>query len=332
MEATLLGLKFREDTVLNENHNTYLTRVTCIEPRFTFSMFHMNLNDLNFEDQRTCARLLSAIYHRELSGEETTVLRDGSYAEKATAEFPNHGSSFGIDELAEMRPKTVAEKIDLALLHLARLLPDFGHELDHVPEPFQLFCDDEPALVTLLKHLSNVGLIQADIGLTGNKRIQANSGVRITVDGWHRIDHLQRSARSRQGFIAMAFDPSLNDASHAIHQGIVDAGYDPLRIDNSQHNDDITGRILYEIGRSRFVVADVSGQRNGVYFEAGYAIGRGIPVIWCCRDKEKDQLHFDTRQYNHIFWKEGSDLNTRLKDRILGTIGIDDQRGYSIDD
>ncbi len=37
----------------------------------------------------------------------------------------------------------------------------------------------------------------------------------------------------------------------------------------------------------RFMIADFTGHRGGVYFEAGFAHGLGIPVIWTCRE---DQL------------------------------------------
>ena len=33
---------------------------------------------------------------------------------------------------------------------------------------------------------------------------------------------------------------------------------------------------MAEIRRSRFVVADYTGQVNGVYFEAGFALGLGL--------------------------------------------------------
>jgi hypothetical protein len=33
---------------------------------------------------------------------------------------------------------------------------------------------------------------------------------------------------------------------------------------------------MAEIQKSRFVVADYTGQRNGVYFEVGFAVGLGL--------------------------------------------------------
>jgi len=49
-------------------------------------------------------------------------------------------------------------------------------------------------------------------------------------------------------------------------------------------------------------------------------MGLGIPVIWTCREDHKKNLHFDTRQYNHIFWADEADLFEKLGQRIEATI------------
>lgn len=98
-------------------------------------------------------------------------------------------------------------------------------------------------------------------------------------------------------------------------------GMRPLRIDRKDHNNKIDDEIIAEIQRSRFIVADFTGHRGGVYFEAGYAMGRRIPVIWTCREDNIKDLHFDIRQYNMIDWVDAQDLKTRLHQRIRATIG-----------
>ena len=107
--------------------------------------------------------------------------------------------------------------------------------------------------------------------------------------------------------------------------GIRDAGYKAMRIDRKEHNDKIDDQIIAEIRRSRFVVADFTqgkeGARGGVYFEAGFAKGLGIDVIFTCRQDLQGVIHFDTRQYNHIFWQEPLDLRKKLADRISATVG-----------
>lgn len=70
------------------------------------------------------------------------------------------------------------------------------------------------------------------------------------------------------------------------------------------------------------MVADSTGRNAGVYFETGYAIGLARPVIWTCRAENEIDMHFDTRQYNHILWKWIEDLREQLYYRIESTSSL----------
>ena len=59
----------------------------------------------------------------------------------------------------------------------------------------------------------------------------------------------------------------------------------------------ITDEIMAEIRQSRFVIADYTGQKNGVYFEAGFALKLGLTVIPTCRTDEVGKLHFDIKHH-----------------------------------
>ena len=118
--------------------------------------------------------------------------------------------------------------------------------------------------------------------------------------------------------------------SQGIELAIRDAGYRPLRIDQKEHLNKIEDEIVAEIRRSRFIVADFTqgddGARGGVYYEAGFAHGLGLPVILTCRKDSFKQLHFDTNHYNHIVWGSHEELRERLKYRILRVIGEGPER------
>ncbi len=70
-----------------------------------------------------------------------------------------------------------------------------------------------------------------------------------------------------------------------------------------------------------FLAAGVTEQKNGVYFEAGYALGLGLPVIWCVRKDDAKNVHFDTAQYNQIRWASAPELQEGLFDYICAIIG-----------
>ena len=124
----------------------------------------------------------------------------------------------------------------------------------------------------------------------------------------------------------MWFDDSLESAyDEGIAPAIQDCGFDAKRIDLDPTVDKIDDAIISEIRRSRFLVADFThgerGARGSVYYEAGFAHGLGIPVIFTCRKDMIDEIHFDTRQYAHIQWDTTCELRNSLRDRILARIG-----------
>ncbi len=119
----------------------------------------------------------------------------------------------------------------------------------------------------------------------------------------------------------MWFTPETQKAyDDAIEKAIRESGFYPVRVDKLEHNNKICDVIIAEIRKSAFLVADFTGQRQGVYFETGFAMGLGLPVIWLCREDYVDTTHFDTRQYNHIVWENESELHEKLLNRINATI------------
>jgi hypothetical protein len=147
--------------------------------------------------------------------------------------------------------------------------------------------------------------------------------LQLTPKTWERFEKAGTGGGTPgKCFVAMSFEESLNPA---YHQGIYlavknDCQMDPVRIDLVRHNDNIVDKIIAEIRSSQFMVADFTGQRGGVYFEAGFAKGLGRPVIWTCREDDFKNIHFDIAQFSHIIWKDPADLRTRLADRIKATI------------
>jgi hypothetical protein len=125
-----------------------------------------------------------------------------------------------------------------------------------------------------------------------------------------------------QGFIAMSFDPCMDEAyTLGFYPGIREAGYMPLRIDKKEHINGTSDEILAQIRRSRFLVADYTFLNNGVYFEAGVAVGLGIPVIGTCRSDHFDKIHFDIRHINTLKWSSPTQLAADLAKRIAAVMG-----------
>ena len=176
-------------------------------------------------------------------------------------------------------------------------------------------------LLYLSEYLHESGLIECSVFPDGRPRRDA----KVTVAGYLRIEAQRLNVNSSQTFVAMWLDPSMNEPfEEGIRPAIEGAGYTALRIDQKEHINKIDDEIIAEIRRSRFLVADFThgedGARGGVYYEAGFAHGLGIPVIFTCREDAVDTLHFDTNHYNHIVWSTPEELRERLRNRIRANI------------
>jgi hypothetical protein len=226
-----------------------------------------------------------------------------------------HGAD--IATFAQIPALTFVEKAERVLTVTVEKTTRFGqvhavydfNDLQAYSETF-----DRNELVFIAKYLVERGFLD-------DKRTISHWSV--TGQGFERVEQRRKTnASSSQAFVAMWFNPDLDQAwKEGFANGIVIAGYAPLRIDGKQHNHKICDEIVAEIRRSRFLVADFTGHRGGVYYEAGFAAGLAIPVIFTCRKDQMGDLHFDVRQFNTIDWSDPPDLANRLKDRICATIG-----------
>jgi nucleoside 2-deoxyribosyltransferase len=241
--------------------------------------------------------------------------------------------------LASLRTPTVGEKAERLLTFLANEFPKPGEKIASNVifsiEGLDVSLVDQPKVFVESQKLVSVSwsLDLHELGfliyeyLVAEKNFVSQiegSNLKITPRGWSQIDSLrQGNSQSKIGFIAMWFDKSVDPAHAAIEAGIRTSGYEPLRIDRKEHNNKIDDEIVAGIRRSKFLVADFTGHRGGVYFETGFATGLGLQVIWLCRQDELEKTHFDTRQYNFIVWEAGKldELSKALQIRIEATIG-----------
>ena len=86
----------------------------------------------------------------------------------------------------------------------------------------------------------------------------------------------------------------------------------------------IDDRLRVEIQSSDFIVADLTHDNLGAYWEAGYAEGLRKPVIYTCEKEkfEKEKTHFDTNHHLTIIWDKTDPLKAgeSLKATIRATL------------
>jgi nucleoside 2-deoxyribosyltransferase len=234
--------------------------------------------------------------------------------------------------LASRFPRSLAERFDRALLNLARLSKHFGQLVQPTGGHGRslVFAENDDEVYFTIRALEARGYTSGDLH-SGGFTLQ------LTPEGWGRVEELRAGRAGEQftqAFVATWFGNDkdrIGDRSSAefctgaflagFKPGINNAGYSERRIDFKEFNDDVMDEIITEIRRSKFVVADFTGHRAGVYYEAGFAKGLGLTVIFTCRKDHVESAHFDTSHMNHLTWSSFGELAEKLERRIVATIG-----------
>lgn len=226
-----------------------------------------------------------------------------------------------IGELLAEYPKTVPGVLDAAIVNMSRMIsfPSDAVEITNLNR-WAIFAHDYSSQNYVLRQLTEMGYIRPTRPESVDPELPRYYS--IEAPGWERLSRLEANGSgARQAFVAMWFAPETELVYRdGILPAVVDTGFECIRIDRKEHNNKICDEIIAEIRRSRFLIADFSGNRGGVYFEAGFAYGLGIPVIWVVREQDLKGIHFDTRQYNHILYTDAETLHQSLVHRILATI------------
>jgi hypothetical protein len=112
-------------------------------------------------------------------------------------------------------------------------------------------------------------------------------GCALSPRGWERFRQLMRShSASKYGFVAMQYGNAELDAvvrNHFVPQTQL-AGFDLRRLDDNQAAAGlIDDQLRVRIRLARFLICDLTHGNRGAYWEAGFAEGLGLPVIYSCR-------------------------------------------------
>lgn len=161
----------------------------------------------------------------------------------------------------------------------------------------------------------------------------------LTPDGWIRYGELSRRVvNSRDAFMAMQFGEAQLD--HVLREcfkpAAARAGFTLRPLNEKPEAGLIDNQIRAAIRTARFVLADLTHANKGAYFEAGFAEGLGIPVIYTCRvdvfksTDKKVRPHFDTNHMHTIEWDPdkledaGKQLTATIRNTLPGDAKFDE--------
>jgi nucleoside 2-deoxyribosyltransferase len=230
-------------------------------------------------------------------------------------------------------PHTPKMKLDFLLKYIDDNTPSQGKALEIISEvpsnssvsqwqvPFaDLYFKDQDEFVFYVNTLENSNLINFRSVPNSYNLSSSTKKLALTYEGLNYLSELETEGHlSKNCFVAMSFDPSRQLYREAIETAIHNAGYQPVLIDTRHIDSDktINDRIIAEVRACKFCVADFTGQRNGVYFEAGFALGLGKPIIYACEYNDfKENSHFDLKPFQHILYNDVQELGEQLKAKI----------------
>src|SRR5262245_919306 len=129
-------------------------------------------------------------------------------------------------------------------------------------------------------------------------------------------------------FVIQPFDRGKFDQRYdeILAPAVSDAGLDPYRVDRDPSCAVPVETIQREIQSATACVADVSTNNPNVWFEIGYAIARGKPIVLvCCEADRSGDYPFDVRHLNVIAYatnapSDFSRLRTKITDALVARV------------
>jgi nucleoside 2-deoxyribosyltransferase len=177
----------------------------------------------------------------------------------------------------------------------------------------------------VVDHLFATGLLTGH--LLGAMGVQGQAQATLSFAGWEYYEQLSKGgAVYQKAFMAMKFgDPVLERMlAEVFRPAAAQAGFELFKLDDVPKAGLIDDRLRVEIQASDFAVADLTHDNLGAYWEAGYAEGLGMPVIYTCEQSkfEATKTHFDTNHHLTIVWNENrpAEAAAALKATIRATL------------
>ena len=199
------------------------------------------------------------------------------------------------------------EQADLLVRWLAEQALGPGETLwvEHITHGALIGVRSKVGFDLVLDHLFESGMLTGTLSKTMSEGSRADAT--LTFAGWDHYEGLRRGGGVyRKAFMAMKFGDTLLDQilETVFKPSALRAGFDLFKLTDKPKAGLIDNRMRVEIQSCDFVVADLSHDNLGAYWEAGYAEGLGKPVIYTCeRSKfEQAKTHFDTNHHLTILW------------------------------
>ena len=117
-------------------------------------------------------------------------------------------------------------------------------------------------------------------------------------------------------FVLMPFSDEFDDVYQIGIKAVCDeAGAYSERVDEQIFHESILDRLYDQIAKADFIVADMTGRNENVFYEVGYAHALGKRTILLTQ--KADDIPFDLKHYPHVIYGgKVTDLHKLLEPRV----------------
>lgn len=221
-------------------------------------------------------------------------------------------------------PKTLSEKIDKLLWYLSwKSKGTMGKDLSlQRASDFPLaFARSSEEFRFLISSMDEHGFFQKNLRTSDS----TSEYFVLSLHAWERIEEIQeKNKNSKQGFVACWFHKDHDLFRKTIEEGIATAGFSPMSIKERHYPETIMAKALGEIRKSRFVIIDLTEQRNTVFVEMGFAMGLGIETILVISKKywkeNKKDLEYYSSNYSIKMYEDKRHLKEIIETSIAERI------------
>lgn len=268
--------------------------------------------------------LVASLNHYRSSSPEAPAKLAHAMRQMARASGPPFLTTYAAEAVLKRPLPRPREQADLLIRWLAENVAAPGETawIEHSTHGAIIGARSRSGFELVVDHLFSSGLV------VGNQSKTIGGGdaayATLSFEGWDRYETVRAgSAFYRKAFMAMKFgDPVLENLFEVtLKPSAKAAGFDLLKLSDVPRAGLIDNRLRAEIQGADFVVADLTHDNLGAYWEAGYAEGLGKPVIYTCEIAkfELTRTHFDTNHHHTILWdsaapeKAGVELTATIR-------------------
>lgn len=218
--------------------------------------------------------------------------------------------TFDIEQLIKERPSLPSPAQQAA--NIIRYIGDYVTEsvqpLQKFPPTFHAIvgAPDRKSADKIAKELATRGVVTAT-DVSDLKNPHSLIQIDLSLAGWEIFEAEKRGiTKSKSGFVALKFGDETLDRllNEFVKPSLNEIGHPLIDLRDVSRAGVIDNILRAQIQDAAFVLADLTHDNAGAYWEAGYAEGLGKPVIYICEKAKFDehQTHFDTNHSTTVMW------------------------------